>query len=155
MRPYGGRANRRECACVQRKQGRQISLAYQCWRMARRHLRPRIMGSSRCRGGVRVEWRPAKGTLAERSSGGRGKKKGFRNYRRPLWSPSTFAPSAPISTNCYRIREDTGIVWVGVSHGNDSRFWTSVRVDFDVLVASENYENFFSFFSNFDRGIVF
>lgn len=54
--------------------------------------------------------------------GGREKKKGFRNYRRPLWSPSTLAPSAPISTNCYRIRENTGIVRVGVSHGNDSRF---------------------------------
>lgn len=46
-----------------------------------------------------------KGTLTEKLEGERGKKKGFRNYRRPLWSPSTLAPSAPISTNCYRIRE--------------------------------------------------
>lgn len=47
----------------------------------------------------------SEGDVGREKLGGKGKKKGFRNYRRPLWSPSTLAPSAPISTNCYRIRE--------------------------------------------------
>lgn len=54
--------------------------------------------------GVGCAWND-EGNVDREARGGEGKKKGFRNYRRPLWSPSTLAPSAPISTNCYRIRE--------------------------------------------------
>lgn len=138
------------------KQGRQISLAYQCWRMARRHLRPRIMGSSRCRGGVRVEWRPAKGTLAERGSGGEEgrKKRGFVTIGDHFGHPPPSHPrlqSRLIVTALGRTPELSELVsrmetirdfehlWLSRFRciGGEWKFW--------IIVGGLDYENFFFF----------
>ncbi|KAG7201949.1 hypothetical protein KM043_004654 [Ampulex compressa] len=81
-----------------RKQGRQISLAYQCWRMARRHLRPRIMGSLKKQGrGWRRRQRELEKPATFRPS--EGSEKGSWDYRQSLRLAS-FYPS----TNRYRIK---------------------------------------------------
>lgn len=85
MPPYGDQRAIREPRDVharmwnaRRKQGCQISLAYQCWRMARRHLRPCIMGSSRNGGESEVarEMTTNKGDIGREARGGK-KRRGF------------------------------------------------------------------------------